>query len=225
MIAEPRTIARICEIFHIPFQHSIEQLRDVYLKVSSSCGYDNFIRQPGGARLESAAGEGGGGVSRVTFGKDRMSFAEENADTSLENFRRRLEAVVEVAAETLSIPVLVARNITQRAVVAAPGGKPASNFLAENFFQLGGGQMEPFGRPTQITGMRLQFPPPDPRAGIHQVQIGSYARDPRALYIEDVATFKVPVQSREPAKVVEELREVDDFVQQRVCGFLKQFSR
>ena len=59
MIGEPRTIARIVEFFHIPLQHSVDTLREVYQAVSGSCGYDNFIRVSGGAKLESATGEGG----------------------------------------------------------------------------------------------------------------------------------------------------------------------
>ena len=52
MIGEASTLSRIVELLHIPAQHSPETLREVYTMISTACGYDNFIRQPGGARLE-----------------------------------------------------------------------------------------------------------------------------------------------------------------------------
>ena len=42
MLSDLRTVSRIFEFFHIPIQHSSDLLRDIYLKVSKSCDYDNF---------------------------------------------------------------------------------------------------------------------------------------------------------------------------------------
>jgi hypothetical protein len=225
MISEPRTIARIVELFHIPIQHTPELLRAIYLAVSSSCGYDNFVRVSGGARLEAAPGEGTGGTSRVLFLKDRISFHDELNNVSLEHFLRRIEEVVNVATEKLSVPIFIARNITVRTVAGAPRGQHASQFLAENLFQLDPEALQPLGRPAQLVGFRMLFPPADPKGGTHQVRIEAYLRDPRSLFIEDMATFKIPVQPRDRARVAEELREVDDFIQERVSAFLSQFPR
>ena len=222
MISESRTIARIIEFFHLPTQHSVEQLREVYQEISGSCGYDNFIRIAGGARLESAATEGGA-VSRISFMKDRLSFQEEHSNVSLEGLRRRIEAVIGTVVEKLSIPVFIVRNVTLRAVASPP--QTSSQFLAENLFQLRGEDLAGFGRPGQVIGFRMHFPPPEPRAGTHQVRVESYMRDPRMLYLEDVATFKVPVQSRDFKKIGSELEEVDSFLHDKVHDFLNQFPR
>ncbi|MEE8142088.1 MAG: hypothetical protein V3T77_03230 [Planctomycetota bacterium] len=225
MISEPRTIARIVELFHIPIQHSPEVLRDVYLAVSSSCGYDNFLRIPGGARLESAAPEGGGGVSRVTFNKDRIIFSEEHRNTSLENFSRRIDEVVSVASEKLSVPIFIVRNHILRVVVSVPKGQHSSQFLSENLFRLQQEDLEELGRPGQIIGMRFLFPARDHSQGTHQVRIESYLRDRRSLFIEDSATFKFPIQSRDRERLSVELRDVEEFVHERVSAFLNRFPR
>ena len=224
MIGEPRTLARIVELFHIPLQHDMDQLRDVYLQVSNSCGYDNFTRQPGGAYLEAAAGESGG-VSRVVFLKDRIRFREERTRGTVETFRKRMEQVIQVVTEKLSIPVFIIRNITVRAVCAAPSGQSAPRFITENLFDIDGDDFNVMGRPTQIIGMRMHIPPTDQDEGAHQIRIESYLRDQRSLFVEDVATFKVPVQSRDRDRINAELDEVEDFVQERVSGFLNQFPR
>lgn len=224
MISEPRTIARILELLHIPIQHSPDLLRDVYLEVSRSCGYDNFIRTANGARVESAGGEGGA-VSRVAFSNDRISFHEEHNNISMEAFLRRAEEVIRVVTEKLSIPVFICRNVTCRAIAAAPSGQHASQFLFDNLFQITPQEFSPFGRPGQILGFRMLFPPTDPKGGSHQVRVENYLRDPRSLYIEDWATFKVPVQSRDRDKLRDELQEVEDFLHDKINGFLNQFPR
>ena len=224
MISEPRTISRIVELFHIPLQHSPELLRGVYQEISGSCGYDNFIRISGGARLESAATEGGA-VSRLSFLKDRISFHEEHSELSLESLQRRIDAVLQVATDRLSIPIFIVRNVTFRAVAAAPRGQHSSQFIAANLFRIEEQELEPLGRPGSIIGFRMHFPAQDPKGGTHQVRIESYLRDPRSLFLEDWATFKVPLQSRDMQRLSSELNEVEEFLHERVNAFLNQFPR
>lgn len=223
MIGEPRTIARIVELLHIPYQPVPETLRDVYLQIARSCGYDNFIRIGPGARMETL-GEGGS-ASRVQFGNDRITFHEEHTGASLESLLRRVEEVVRVAFERLAIPVIICRNITLRAVAGAPRNLTAAQFLADNLLHITGQDFAPFGRPGQIVGMRMQFPPTDPQQGVHQVRIESYLRDARALYLEDWATFKVPIPTQDLECIARELREVETFLHERIAAFLNQFPR
>lgn len=222
---ELRTISRIYELFHIPQQHSADVLRGIYAEISGTCDFDNFIRIPGGARLESASAEGGA-ISSVTFLKDRITFRDENTGSGLETFLRRIEASLTVAAERLTIPLYVARNITYRAMLGVQGYPHSSQFLAAHIFNLSEEQFAGFDRPGHLVGFRLQFPPKDPlRDPLHQVRIETYLRDPRALYLEDWATFKVPVQGRDWARLASEGREVEIFLSERIGNdFLGQFK-
>ncbi|MFQ5654659.1 MAG: hypothetical protein ACE5GW_08005 [Planctomycetota bacterium] len=222
MISEPRTISRNVELLHIPIQHEPQVLRDIYVEVSRSCGYENFIRARDGARLECAGGEGRG-LSRVVFMKDRITFQEEQGDTSLEHLLRRIEEVVNTATDRISLPLFVCRNVTQRAIASVTQGKHSAQFLAENLFQLTPDHLGPLGRPAHLLGVRLHCPPPDIKEGSHQIRIESYLRDPRALFVEDVASFKMPVQSRDHARIATELREVEKFLNEQVHAFLSQF--
>lgn len=224
MIGEPRTIARILEMIHLPVQHGPDVLRDVYLAISSSCGYDNFIRSGDGARLETTTSQGGA-FSRVTFSADRIVLHEEHNNIGAETFLRRAQEVLRAVTEKIAIPVLVCRNVTLRAVASVPGGKTAPQFLAENLLRVGDEEFGVLGRPGGIIGLRLHFPPPDVRGGLHQVRIESYLRDPRSLFLEDVACFKMPLQGRDLAKLSEELAETEDFLHERVAGFLNQYPR
>ncbi len=220
-ISEARTIARNIDFLHIPVQHNPEQLRDLYVEVSKSCGYDNFIRVGTGARLETVLENGGS--SRLTFSNDRISFQEEHNNISLESQVRRVEEVIKVVTAKLGIPIYVCRNITLRAVAAAP--THSSQFITDNLFQVDGDEMDPFGRSGRIVGFRMHFPPTDPKDGLHQIRMESYLRDPRSLFLEDIGTFKLPMQPGEVKRIRELLVEVDNFVHERMCKFLNQFPR
>lgn len=224
MSVELRTVSRIHEFFHIPAQHAVDSLRDVYLEVSKSCGYDNFIRTGEGARLESAPGEAGG-RSVVDFRKDRISFRDESMSGGLEHFLRRIEATIKPTVQKMRIPLFIARNITFRAVAPIPKGLNSSQFLSQNMFSFQPDHFEDFDRPAQVVGFRLQFPPQDPaRECLHQVRVESYLRDPRSLFVEDWATFKMPLQSGDWNRMAEESREVEGFMNEKLGGFLGQFG-
>lgn len=219
MIGEARTNSRILELLHLPAQHSPEALREVYGMISVSCGYDNFIREPGGARLESVESEAGA-HSRLTFGRDRIIFHEEGTRTGLDHFARRVEAALRVAAPKLGIPLLIARTVTQRAMAQVPSGERAPGFLARTVFRIGPQDLQALGRPAQVVGMRLDLPPRTPQDGAHRVRVETYLRDPSSLFLEDIATFKVPVQSLDHAQVAKELEEVDLLLNDKLTAFL-----
>ncbi len=219
MIGDASTISRIVEFLHLPVQHTPEALREVYSQISTSCGYDNFIRQPGGARLESIETEGGA-ISRLTLSRDRIIFHEERTRTGLEHFSRRIEAALKVIAPKLGVPLLIARTVTQRAVAQISSGERAPGFLQRAVFRIGPEQLQVFGRPAQMVGLRLDLPSRTPQDGAHRVRVETYLRDPSSLFLEDIATFKVPVQSLDHAQVGKELEEVERFIGDQLTSFL-----
>ena len=224
MIGEPKTISRIVELLHLPANHDADALRQIYTMVSVSCGYDNFIKQPGGARLESAEPESSS-VSRVSFLRDRIVFQEERGQGTLEHFSRKIEAVLKVAVPKLGIPVIVARTITQRLVAGIPGNETAAGFLARNAFRIDVDDLTDLERPAQVVGFRLDFPMRHPQDAAHRVRVETYLRDPSSLFLEDIATYKVPAQGVDTAKVSAELEEVDAFVGGKLVEFLGKLGR
>ncbi len=224
MLAEPQTISRILEFFHLPMQHHQEALRSVYLHVSQSCGYDNFSRLPDGARLATAEGEGVGSSS-ITFHKDRMIFREDFVPATLDEFLKRVEESLDKSVRELNIPVLIARNLTFRALIGLPSGQLAPKFLSDHLFRVDDQHLAACGQPGQLVGFRLQFAPKDPRLEAHhQVRIESYGRDPQSLFVEDIGTFKIPVQGQDWKRLAWEAREVEKFLLEKISHFLSQFG-
>lgn len=212
------------ELVHVPTVHTPERLRAVYNEVCGTCGYENFLRVQGGARIERNEPEGSG-LSQLTFLADRIQMTEDRTGISGEQFGKKVQAVLSVAMPALGIPFLLVQVCTVRAI-AAPNSFPnASEYLARSLFRIQEEDLAPLHRPTSVFGFRLVFPPTKQEPHNFNVRVECYARDGRSLYIENVGTFKTPIQGANLQEVEENLRKTSDFLVENVVSFLSQFDR
>lgn len=216
---DPSTLGVAVELVHLPFQISTDQLREVYLEVSGPCGYENFIRQGNGARLETVASEESG-ASRVTIGRDRLIFQEEGAATGSEVLARRIEEVVRSLQKRVNIPVFVARTRTHRTLLQVPGGGDASQWLSERAFALDDGNLQALGRPVKFSGLRLQMPPQVQGEALHLIRIEAWLKDARALYVEDAATWRQPLPADQMKQLSTDLKSAEEITAARIPQWL-----
>jgi hypothetical protein len=224
MLSESRTLSLLTELIHIPSKHPFERLRDVYNQVSSSCGYDNFIRLPNGARLERGQGEESS-VSTFTFLNDRLQMVEDNVAMSVEQSGKKLVAVLEAAMPILGIPIFLIQQYTVRAIASPNSYRSASEFIGKSLFRIREEDVAVFGRPTSIFGLRLVFPPQKSQLHHFNVRIESYTRDPQSVYLENVGVWKTPVQVGQLQTLQKNLEETSEFLAVNVCRFLSQYDR
>ncbi len=224
MLSEPRTISILAELIHIPAKHPFDRLRDVYAQVSSSCGYDNCIRLPNGARLERGPGEGEE-VSNLTFLNDRIQMVEDNLAMSIEGVGKKLVAVLEKAMPVLGIPFFLVQQYTVRAIAAPNSFKSASEFIGRSLFRIGDEDVAVLERPTNIFGLRLVFPPTKAHPHNFNVRIEAYTRDPKAIYLENVGIFKTPIEFARLEAIPKGLETTSEFLASNVCKFLSQYDR
>ena len=224
MLSEPRTISLIAELVHVPTVHSAENLREVYNEVCRSCGYENFIRLQGGARIERRDPDKEG-FSQLNILNDRIQITEDHTGVSVEQFGKRIVAVVEAALPKLQIPLLLAQQNTVRAVVLPNNYRSASEYLALSVFKISAEDLQPLGRPTNVFGFRLVFPPTQEFPQNYNVRVESYVRDAKALYIENVGTFKSPIQTQNLAVLERNLEATSGFLADNVVPFLSKYDR
>lgn len=224
MLSEPRTIAVLTELVHLPMVHAPEKLREVYNEVCRTCGYENFIRVQGGARIERTEPEGGG-LSQLTFLGDRVQLAEEHTGTTAEQFARKVSAVLATAMPALGIPFFLLQACTVRAIAAPNSFRSASEYLARSVFRIQPEDLAKLGRPSGVFGFRLVFPPTTQHPHNFSVRVECYARDGRALYLENVGTFKVPIQAGNLVEVENNLKATSDFLIDKVVAFLSIYDR
>jgi len=221
---DPSTLGVSVDLIHLPIQVTAEMLREVYVEVSGTCGYENFTRTATGAQLQSSP-EPGSGVSRVTFGKDRIQFEEQGAGTGSEVLFRRIEEVFRSLGQRVNIPMIVARTRTHRTLLRVPSGGNAATWLAEKAFHLDGDDFNAIGRPATISGLRLQLPPQVQGEANHLVRIEAWLKDPRSLFVEDVATWRFPLPTTQMEKLGQDLRAAEEVTAVGIPAWVASLGR
>lgn len=224
MLSEPRTISLITELIHIPVVHSQEKLREVYNEVCRTCGYENFYRIQGGARIERKDAEGEG-FSQLSLVGDRIQVTDDHTGISVEQFGKKSTAIIAAALPALGIPLIIFQQTTVRVTAMPNSFKSAPEFLARSLFRIRPEDLEALGRPTSVFGFRLLFPPTKEQPQNYNVRVECYVRDGKSLYIENVGTFKTPIQPTTIDQVEKNLQMTSEFLVENVVKFLSIFDR
>ncbi|MBN1443639.1 MAG: hypothetical protein JXA90_13095 [Planctomycetes bacterium] len=224
MLSEPRSISLVCELVHIPMKHTADHLRELYNRVCRSCGYENFIRTSSGARIEKQEAEGEG-FSHLNLAGDRIQFTDDHVGISVDQFARKVSAVLREAFPLLRIPVVLVQQATVRVITTPNSFKTAAEYLARSLFRIRTADLELLGRPTSVFGFRLVFPPTREQSHGFNTRIESYLRDGRSLYVETVGTFKIPIQPQSLQMVEENILATAQFSSEKVIPFLSRYDR
>jgi hypothetical protein len=212
------------ELVHLPMVHAPERLRDVYNEVCRTCGYENFLRVQGGARIERRDAEGEGS-SQLSLAADRIHLAEDHTGASVDEFGRRATAALKAIMPRLGIPILLVQQNTVRVTAGTNSFRTAGEYLARSVFKFSPRDLETLGRPVGLFGFRLNAPSTVDAPQNHAVRVECYVRDPRALYIENIGTFKVPIQQSNIEIVETNLRMTAEFLIDKVLPFLSVLDR
>lgn len=224
MFSEPSTISLLCECVHLPAKYTIERVREVYNKICTTCGYENFIRTSAGARIEQR-GPGGRGFSRLTLTGDRLQFAEDHMGITAEQLGRKVRTVLEEAMPALGIPAILVQQVTVRTTCMPNASSSAAEFLSGSIFRVQREDLADFGRPAGLHGFRLVFPADKEHSGAFNVRVEAYLRDPRSIYIENVGTYKTPTQVNNLEGLANQIEEVSEFIATDVVPFLSKYDR
>jgi len=205
-------------------KHSVDALREVYTKVCSTCGYENFIKTAGGVRLERHESQSDG-FSHLNFAGDRIQFTEDHVGISIDQFSKKVRTVLDEAMPRLRIPVILVQQATVRVICTPNSFKNAAEFLARSIFRIRREDLELLSRPTSVHGFRLVFPATKEQPHAFNVRIESYLRDQRSVYVENVGTFKQPIQATGLEAIERNLELTSDFVNNNVVPFLSRYDR
>lgn len=224
MLSEPRTISILTELHHLPAVHSPEKLREVYNQVCRTCGYENFLRVQGGARIERREADSEG-FSQLCLLGDRIQLTEDHTGVTMDQFAKKTIAVLSTAMQVLGIPVLLVQQTTVRITAVPNSFRTATEFLARSVFKMEPEDLGPLERPTSVFGFRLVFPPTQKHPHNYSVRIECYVRDGRSLYIENAGTFKTPIQPNGLEQIESNLQMTSDFLVDNVVKFLSRYDR
>lgn len=228
MLYDTRTLAFICELFFPPVQ-TIEaaRIQSIHneLFANPRLGYRNFNFIQGGVVLSNPL-QAPSANSTFTVMADRFRIAEELTEVSLDDFIARLDLVLKLATQKLEIPLFTASQVSVRSLVNPRQFRESREFMAKGVLRLKDDDLEAFGRPCQLFGMRLVFPQNQTSRGFYALRMESWTGDPRSVYLENVGTFTGVVPAAEAGKhFSENVRATYDFVTDRAVGFLARFDQ
>ncbi len=223
MLSEPRTIALITELIHIPMQHSASRLRNLYTRLCTECDFENFIRTPGGARIERPASEEAG-LARLVYLPDRVQFVEEGGLVTIDDYCRRLEVILERSMDMLGIFIFLMVQSTVRSLASPGAFKSASEFIGRRLTNIAKSDLSALGRTTNVFGLKLTVPPVPNEVDSYNLRVEVYARDPKSLYLENIGTFRLQINRGEVSKAADAVRRTASFLHDRLCPFLSLFD-
>lgn len=214
-----------------------DKAQEIFTSISSETGMCVFQHLGNKAVMETPPEEKYG--SRLVLLKDRISFSSSvvSGVSSIDEpiFRKNLIFVTKECFNRINIPFSVTR--VWQIEVLLPISQLESGeisdtreFLAEHAMGLNAErQILPyFGRPAQTFGLRLVFPPnlgaPEDLLNSFDLRLESYNRDSKYFFINNSATFPVPMFKGNYDLLDKELEEAERFVKENVRKFLSQFD-
>ena len=154
-----------------------------------------------------------------------MQFTEDHNGISVEQFGKKVLAVLSTALPILGIPLILAEQCTVRIAALPNNFRNAAEYLARSVFRVRPEDLEYLGRPTSFFGFRLVFPPAPQHSNNFNVRVECYVRDGRSLYIENVGSFKAPIQPTGHETIEKNIQATSDFLVEKVVKFLSVYDR
>lgn len=223
---DPRTIAFFVELLHPPMQHDARKLQALHseLFTDAKAFYRNFAVIEGGAAYSNPPSMPNAS-SVATFLTDRVQVREEFTGTTLDDACARVERIAGLAVSQLNVQLFTAQQCVVRSLVNPRHFRDSRDFLARALFRFTQDDLQTFGRPAQLLGMRFVFPRLDGKPEIYSLRLESYNGDPRSLYLENVGTFGPLLAAQGLGALAENLRESYRFLTEEVLQFLTRFDK
>ncbi len=222
---DPRTIALLSEIIHPPIDLEAKTVQAIHNELyNHEFAYQNFAVSHEGIAL-SNIGEQPNQISQVNFLPDRIQIREEMTGSHVDDFTRRIQHVVTIAAERIQLPIIVAQQHVVRSLITPRHFSDSREFLANAVCGLQPEDLNPFERPAQLFGMKMIFPNVEGRPDVHTLRIESFNQDARCVFIEDVATFTTALMPDQLDKLGENMKLTYSFVRDKALSFIARYDQ
>ncbi|PIE24815.1 MAG: hypothetical protein CSA62_03010 [Planctomycetota bacterium] len=218
---DPNTIGLLSEIIHPPAELEAAKVQAIHNELYNSgpFSYQNFAVTHEGIQLSNPQ-EAPNAISMVNFLPDRIQIREELGTVHVDDFCKKLDVILHIACEKLSLPMIVAQQHVVRSLINSRNYADSRDFLAGVVCRLTPEALSSFERPAALFGMKLVFPQDEEHGDVHSLRIESFNQDPRSVFIEDVATYTIGVLPTDISPVAENMRATYRFVREKALGFI-----
>ena len=225
MQAEDRVIHFCVELIHQPSPFNRAALQQLYFDLSKTrANYDSIeVNEAGQARFYSNRGQA---QSILLFLPDRALVIEEWADLALSDFEEKVRIIMPRLGEARQIDRFLVHAATIRSTFALTHFTDSRVFLLDAACGLSGRITPHFQRPVATGGLRFVLPETPEHPGALHINIESYRHGNDEVFVEVKGVYgKQQVLVGQGEEVIRNLRQVRQFVSERVYAFLQQFDQ
>jgi len=186
-------LAYITELLYPPTALPPQPLKELYLEISGSYGFDEFKLLPDnrGAHLQCSRRKG------CQILTDKLIYKDEKTELTVETYAAEVGSVVRQVRESIRIPVFVSQGVVVRVLCPIHGNGNSCRFILDRLLRFGDDALQSFGRPLSGVGVRMVFPATRERLSEYQIRVEPYFQDLKMLYLENTARFLQPPQTTE----------------------------
>lgn len=225
MQAEDRVIHFCVELIHQPSPINRAALQKCYFDLSQTrANYDSIeVNEGAQARFYSNRGKA---QSVLLFLPDRALVIEEWADLALSDFEEKVRVIMPRLGDARQIDRFLVHAATVRSTFALTHYTDSRVFLLDGACGLSGRITPYLQRPVATGGLRFVLPETPEHPGALQVNIESFRHSNDEMFVEVKGVYgRQQVLVGEGEEVIRNLRQVRQFVSERVYPFLQQFDQ
>lgn len=185
--------------------------RDIFNRLSAMLTL-NFRIAGDGVELTTPPAEGGE-LTRIVVTRESLQVAFDPTGWSADFAAEQLMAIVKEVAPALPIPVFVHQIHVLRKTRPLAGGVDARTFLLTEVARLPPERLGAWKRGYLGAGLRFVFPPQQMNElSAHELKLESFLPDPAKVYLEDSASFLVPMPAGQWDTLKANLAEANRFL-------------
>jgi len=216
-------LAQISTLRFPPAPLHAAQYREVFNRLSAMENF-NFALTGEGVEMVTPPGESGESI-RVGLGRDVVSVSFDPTSRSGDYAVEQLTAILKEISAVLPIPVFIQQTHIIRKTVPLQGDNDSRRFLTDKLLCVSGDSIAGWKRPLGAVGVRFVFTPQQtPEVSDlnnFDIKIESYLQDPRKIFIENAATFLVPLPAGQWEQLKVSLQEAHRFLDDYALSILK----
>ncbi len=214
-------LAQVSTLRFPPAPLNAAHYREVFNRLSA-VGTFNFAVAGDGVELATPPRESGDAM-KVTIGRDAVQVSFDPTSKSADFAAEELLVILKEVAAVLPIPVFVHQTHVLRKLFPLGGPHPdARAFLLQGVVSLPQERLASWKRGFAAVGLRFVFAPQQMNdLSAHDLKIESFLPDPAKLFVEDTASFLVPMPAGQWDQLKDHLAEANRFLDDYTATLLR----
>ncbi len=213
-------LAQISTLRYPPSQLQAAHFRKIFNQLSTMETF-NYLIVGEGVELVTPPRESGESI-KISLGKDAVTVSFDPTNRSVEFATEQLIAILKEVTTVLPIPVFVAQTHVLRKTLPLGGQTDSRSFLLNEVVHIPAERLAGWKRGFASVGLRFVFPPQQmDNLSTHDLKVESFLQDRTKLFVENTATFMVPLPAGQWDTLKANLAEANKFLDEYVFGLIK----